>query len=248
MVHGGGHRQFCTVRQHEALLLPDNIPLDEASLTIIAGFSLAAVRKAKICLGQSCLIVGAGLLGLFAVQYARLSGAYPVIISDLDESRRNLALKLGADTAFDPRDPDYESKIKALTFTGKGIETAIEVTGNPEALSSTLHCTAKFGRVILLGCTRTLTTVDFYHDVHWPGIQLIGAHSGARPTGQSFGDAYTEMDDCRVTLSYLAAKRLNFHDMIQTVASPINAPIVYSELAVNRHFPIGVLFDWSALD
>ena len=75
MVHGGGHQQFCTVPQKEIVPVPDNVPLDEAALTIIAGFSLSAIRKAEICLGQSCLVVGAGLLGLFAVQYAGLRAA-----------------------------------------------------------------------------------------------------------------------------------------------------------------------------
>lgn len=247
MVHGAGHRQFCTVPEREAVPVPAGVPLDEAALTIIAGFSLSAVRKAGICLGQSCLIVGAGLLGLFAVQYARLSGAWPVIVSDLNPHRRELALKLGADAAFDPSEPGFEEKVKALTFTGKGVETAIEVTGNPGALRSTLHCTAKFGRVILLGCTRAMTEVDFYHDVHWPGIELIGAHSGARPTAQSFGGAYTEMDDCRVTLAYLNAGRLHFREMIHDVRPPEEAPEVYARLAENRDFPIGVLFDWTKM-
>ena len=248
MVHGAGHRQFCTVPQREAVAVPEGVPLDEAALTIIAGFSLSAVRKAGICLGQSCLVVGAGLLGLFAVQYARLSGAFPVIVSDFNADRRELALKLGADFAFDPSEPEYERRVKALTFTGNGVETAVEVTGNPKALRDTLHCTARFGRVILLGCTRTMTEVDFYHDVHRPGIELIGAHSGARPTEQSFGGVYTEMDDCRVTLAYLNAKRLNFRDMIQEVVSPVKAPEIYARLAKNSDFPIGVLFDWSTLD
>ena len=248
MVHGGGHQQFCTVPQKEIVPVPDNVPLDEAALTIIAGFSLSAVRKAEICLGQSCLVVGAGLLGLFAVQYARLSGAYPVIVSDMNPERRALALTLGADAAFDPSESDYEQRVKAMTFSGKGVETAIEVTGNPKALRATLHCTAKFGRVLLLGCTRTMTEVDFYHDVHWPGIELIGAHSGARPTAQSFRNAYTEMDDCRVTLKYLSAGRLSFRPVIHEVVSPAEAPEVYARLAEQRNFPVGVLFDWSRLD
>ena len=147
--------------------------------------------------------------------------------------RRALALTLGADAAFDPSEPDYEQRVKAMTFSGKGVETAIEVTGNPKALRATLHCTAKFGRVLLLGCTRTMTEVDFYHDVHWPGIELIGAHSGARPTAQSFRNAYTEMDDCPV---------------IHEVVSPAEAPEVYARLAEQRNFPVGVLFDWSRLD
>lgn len=85
-------------------------------------------------------MVGAGLLGLFAVQYARLSGAYPVIVSDMNPERRALALTLGADAAFDPSEPDYEQRVKAMTFSGKGVETAIEVTGNPKRCA--LRCTA----------------------------------------------------------------------------------------------------------
>lgn len=247
MVHGGGHRKACTVAQKEAVLVPQGVELDEAALTIIAGFSLAAIRKAQICLGQSCLVVGAGLLGLFAVQYARLSGAYPVIVSDFNPERRALALRLGADAAVDPAAPEMEQQVKAMTFTGKGVEVAVEVTGTPRALASALHCTAKFGRVLLLGCTRTMTEVDFYHDVHWPGIQLIGAHSGARPDQQSFGAAYTEMDDCRVTLEYLAAVRLSFREMIQAVYSPEEAPQVYARLGAGGDFPVGALFDWSRI-
>jgi len=247
MVHGAGHRQFATVALKEIVKVPDNVPLDQAALTIIAGFSLSAVRKAEIALGQGCLVVGLGLLGLFSVQYARLSGAYPVIASDPNPERRELALRLGADYALDPTESNYEEKVKALTFTGTGVETVIEVTGNPRALSSALHCTAKFGKVLLLGCTRTMTEVDFYHDVHRPGIELIGAHSGARPERESFGGIYTEMDDCRVTLNYLHAGRLNFQDMIGEIHSPSDATQVYTRLATDRNFPIGVLFDWSRL-
>ena len=244
MVHGGGHQQYCTVPLKEIVPIPDNVSLEEAALVIIAGFSLAAIRKAKICLGDSCLVTGLGILGLFAVQFAKLSGAYPVIGADFLPERRELAKKLGADIVLDPSDTTFAEQCKA--FNG-GMNSAIEVTGNPNALKQVLSVTAKFGKVILLGCTRDMTEVDFYNDVHRPGIELIGAHSGARPTLESHSGFYTEMDDCRVILSYLSAGRLDFKPIISEQHSPSEATEVYSRLAAKK-FPIGVQFDWSKLD
>lgn len=242
MVHGGGHNAFCTVEQKEIVKVPDNVDLKQAAMVIISGFSLAAVRKAKIEIGKSCMVVGLGLLGLFSVKYAKLCGAYPIIATDLSAQRRELALKMGADFALDPSESGYEERVKELT--GGGVNSAIEVTGNPKALKQTLLSTAKFGKVILLGCTRTMTEVDFYHDVHWPGIELIGAHSGARPRLESHSGFYTEMDDCRVTLKYLSAGRIDFSDMISRIVSPTEAHEIYEQLALGKDFPIGVLFDW----
>ena len=245
MVHGANHQEYATLPVKEFVHVPDNVGLDQAALTIIAGFSLAAVRKARISIGQSVMVVGLGLLGLFAVQYARLSGANPVIAVDFSEERRKMALELGADYALDPSDPEHEKRVKELTRGGAN--AVIEVTGNPKALKQALSCTAKFGRVLLLGCTRCMTEVDFYHDVHRPGIELIGAHSGARPELETHSGFYTEMDDCRVTLDLLSAGRLDFKRMIGEIHSPDEAHEVYSRLAEGKGFPIGVLFDWSRM-
>lgn len=242
MVHGAGHQEYATLSQKEFVHVPDNVPLDQAALTIIAGFSLAAVRKAKISLGDSVMVVGLGLLGLFAVQYARLSGAYPVIAVDFSKERREMASLLGADVTLDPSDPGHIDHIKKLT--NGGANAVIEVTGNPLALKQALSCTAKFGRVLLLGCTRTMTEVDFYHDVHQPGIELIGAHSGARPAHESHSGFYTEMDDCCVTLNFLSAGRLDFKPMIGEIHSPDDAHNIYLKLAEGKNFPIGVVFKW----
>lgn len=245
MVHGGGHQQFCTLPIKELVHVPDNVDLKQAAMVIIAGFSLAAIRKAKISLGHSCLVVGLGLLGLFSVQYARLSGTYPIIAVDFSAERRELAMKLGADYALDPSDPGHSNLVKELT--GGGANAVIEVTGNPLALKQALSCTARFGKVLLLGCTRTMTEVDFYNDVHRPGIELIGAHSGSRPILESHSGFFTEMDDCRVTLSYLSAGRLDFSSMISEIHSPLESHEVYSRLAAKNGFPIGALFDWEQL-
>ena len=246
MMHGGGHKLYTVRDQSRVLHMPDNVCMKEASMTIIAGFSLAAVRKAQIQLGESCMVVGLGLLGLFSIQFAKLSGAMPVIAVDMNKERRELALKLGADYAFDPTESDFREKIMQVTHQ-KGANSVIEVTGNGAALNQALKNTAKFGRVVLLGCTRLATPVNFYWDVHCPGIQLIGAHSGARPANESSHESWTEMDDAQAILEYLSANRLDFKSMINEVHSPNQAFEVYDRLANDKNFPIGVVFDWTDL-
>ncbi len=246
MVHGAGHRQYATVDTKELVKIPDGVCTKQAATTIISGFSLAAVRKAKIALGESCMVVGLGILGLHSIIWAKQAGALPIIAVDFSEERRNLALQLGADYAINPADGDYKEKVLELT-NGRGADTVIEVTGNGDALNQALKATARFGRVVLLGCTRLDSTINFYFDVHCPGIQLIGAHSGARPRFESHDGMFTEMDDCRVIIDYLKHGRVSFEKLISEIHSPVDAPEVYTRLAFDKDFPIGVLFDWNAL-
>ena len=247
MIHGGGHQEYCTRPRNEFVKIPsENVGLDEAAMVVIAGFPLAAVRKIRLELGESCMVVGLGMLGLFAVQFAHLCGAVPVIAVDFNEERRAMALSMGADIALDPSDPKHVEKVRALTG-GKGVNGIIEVTGSGKALNQALLCSAPFGRVALLGCTRDPVEVDFYHDVHFPGITLIGAHSGARPRRESHPAYWTEMEDCRVILDYLAAGRLHFREMIHEIHSPKEAAEVYRRLTQDKNFPIGVLFDWQKM-
>ena len=246
MTYWGKHSTWNTLDEKRVIPLPDNVRMDEAALAFISSFPLAAVRKLRPELGESCLVVGLGLLGLFAVQYAHLAGLMPVIAADMNPARRSLALELGADYALDPRDEGYTEQVRSLTGS-KGANTVVEVTGNGDALNQALLCAAPLARVALLGCTRHPTTVDFYHDVHFPGVTLIGAHSMTRPDVESYPGNWTPADDCRAIIRYLAAGRVNYRRMISEIHAPQEAPEVFRRLAFDREFPIGVLFDWSKL-
>lgn len=124
------------------------------------------------------------VLGAFAVALCRIAGGAPVIAADLSESRRALALSLGAHHAFDPADRDCVQKIREASRGG--VSAVVEVTGVSAALKQALAFTAKFGRVALLGSTRVAENdIDFYQDVHRPGIELIGAHTDARARHES---------------------------------------------------------------
>lgn len=221
----------------------DDISFEEAAICHIGNFPMAAIRKTRLEIGEAAMIMGLGTLGLLAAVYAHAAGATPVIAVDPVESRRNKALKFGADYALDPMQEGFSKKVKELS--GGGINAAVEVTGLGIGLEECLDCMAKFGRVALLGCTRDKNfTIDYYRKVHGPGISLIGAHTMARPENDSYPGYFTHRDDIKTQMKLIAMKRINLKAMIDETYSPAECAEVYSRLIKERDFPTFVQFDW----
>ena len=245
LVYHGKHSKYNIRTEAEITKVKnDAIPSPEAAFVIIASMGLGGVRKLELELGESAMVMGLGLLGMFAVQFCRLSGAYPVIAADLKPDRRALALRLGADYAFDPSAPDFTEQVKKVT-DGKGVRATVEVTGVSAAMKQALECASWMGRISLLGCTRVSDCpIDYYTQVHRPGVKLIGAHNFVRPKVESYPHHWTHQDDCNAILDMLAAKRLEVAPMISRIVSPEEAPAVYNELCDDPAFPLGTIFDW----
>ncbi len=193
------------------------------------------------------MVMGQGLLGIFATQFLRISGAIPLIVADLNPVRRELALKLGADYALDPKDKNFVKNVMDIT-NGKGVRATVEVTGISEAMKQALECASWLGRISLLGCTRVSdTVVDYYQQIHKPGVKLIGAHNFVRPKFESYPHHWTHHDDCRVILEMIERKRIDVLSIVSRVENPENAPKIYNELCDDINFPMGIVFDWRGI-
>ncbi|HEY3329024.1 MAG TPA: zinc-binding alcohol dehydrogenase [Capsulimonadaceae bacterium] len=246
----GLHRQYNLVGQSQVhKIVHESVTSLEAAFVVIAGFSIAGIRKTRLEIGESAMVMGLGILGILAVQLCRIAGGVPVIAVDPNEARRALALQNGADHALDPTGPDFIDNVKALTY-GKGVNSIIEVSGVSVALSQALDCAAPFGRVALLGCSRTPgAPIDFYHQVHYPGVTIVGANNFARPIRESSPGNWTASDDYGAILGLIAGGRLNIRPLLSAPISPEDAPDIYRHLAADpAGFPIGVAFDWRKLN
>jgi len=246
LVYHGIHAKY-NIRPAEMLtkVSDDSVSSLDAAFVVIATMGLGGVRKLEIELGESAMVMGLGLLGMFAVQFCRLSGAYPVIAADLNPARRELALKLGADYAFDPSSPDFVEQVKAVT-KGKGVRATVEVTGVSAAMKQALECASFMGRISLLGCTRVSDcAVDYYQQVHRPGVKLIGAHNFVRPKVESYPHHWTHHDDCKAILDLIGAGRIQVAPIVSRVVSPEDCTEIYNQLCDDPAFPMGTVFDWT---
>ena len=245
LANSSGHRSHAVQRAADLTVVRDDqIESLDAAFVVIAAMGLQGVRKLKLQLGESAMVIGLGILGVFATQAAALDGAIPVIVSDFDKQRRDLALTLGADYAFSPDEENLPEKIKALTY-GRGPDAIVEVTGAAAALQQALTYVARQGRISLTGCTRISdANIDFYKYVHHEGVSLIGAHAFVRPKVDSYSGYWTAQDDYRTLLAFIAAKKLKVQPIISEIVSPECAPAIYTRLAEDKQPPLGIVFEW----
>lgn len=238
------YNQYMVISEENLCPIGD-LSFEEAALFHIATFPLAAIRKCRLELGESAIVMGQGMLGIIAVQLLKAAGAVPVIAVDPSAEKREKALQSGADYALDPYAADFAETVK--TLTGGGAKVGIEVTGVGAGLNGILDCMARFGRVALLGCTRSSDfTVDYYRKVHGPGITLIGAHTQARPAAESHPGWWCQRDDMAALTRLTQMGRLHLASLVDETYSPEQAPEVFDRLAREPVFPL-VQFDWRKL-
>lgn len=239
------YSRFNVLEETKVYVLPDSVGFDVASMIHIATFPMGALRKCRLEVGESAIVMGLGILGMLGVALLRAAGAVPVIAVDPVAERREQALALGADYALDPFMPDFAEKVKELT--DGGVKVALEVTGKGQGLDMVLDCMARFGRVALLGCTRNSDfSIDYYRKVHWMGVTMVGAHTMARPKVESSDGWWTEQDDAEAIIRLLSMKRLDFKSLIAETHKISEAPEVFDRLAKEPSFPV-VQFDWTQM-
>ncbi len=239
------HSEVQNILAQRVYKIADNVSFENAAFTHIATFPLAAIRKCRFEIGESAIVMGMGVLGLFAIKLLKVAGAAPIIAVDPDPKKREKALSIGADYALDPYVEDFAATAKKLT--DGGAKVGIEVTGLGAGLDGILDCMARFGRVALLGCTRNKEfTIDYYLKVHNPGITLIGAHTNARPVSESSNGWWTQGDDMKAVLKLMEMGRLDLESVKDEVYSPDDAPAVYKRLVEQSSFPV-TQFDWRLL-
>jgi threonine 3-dehydrogenase len=110
-------------------------------------------------LGEDVLITGAGPIGLMASAVARHAGARHIVVSEPNAFRRDLAMKMGATAAIDPRERELADVQRELGMV-EGFDVAFEMSGNAVALRSAIANMAHGGRIAILGIPTAEISLD----------------------------------------------------------------------------------------
>lgn len=137
------------VTDQQVLFLTDILP---------TGFEVG-IRNGQVRPGDVVVIVGAGPVGLAAIQTAGLSGAAKVIAVDMADSRLQHARRFGADHVLNPDNGDVEAQIAELTPDGLGADVAIEAVGVPDTFDLCTRVVRPGGVVANIGVHGAPTTL-----------------------------------------------------------------------------------------
>jgi L-iditol 2-dehydrogenase len=146
----GAFAEYVVVPHHIAVSLPESISFEQAAMVEPVSVALHAGNITPVRLGDTGLVVGAGMIGLLTLQCLRLAGCARVFILDLDDARLRVARELGADEAFNPKTCDVKAEILGRT-NGRGVDVAMEAVGATEPIQTAIECLRKGGSLTLIG-------------------------------------------------------------------------------------------------
>jgi L-iditol 2-dehydrogenase len=202
----GAFAEYVSVPARILYRLPDALPFEHAAVIEALSVAVHAVGRGQIggpstWLGAgrwgadkgqtgpglgldaypTAVVVGCGMIGMLVIQVLRAKGVTDVIAVDVDQERRELALRFGAIHALDGRDPTLSSAIHALTG-GWGADVAYEAVGRQETVLNAIRSVRKGGTVTLIG-NLTATVGLPLQEVVTRELRLLGscASSGEYP-------------------------------------------------------------------
>ena len=147
----GAFAEYVAVPDHIVFQVPEGVSFDEAAMVEPVSVAVHAVARANPSLGDTALVVGAGMIGLLTIQALRSAGCGRIFAVDLAADRLRLAKELGADETIQSGDgTDVPDVVKAMTG-GLGADLAMEAVGADVTVAMSIDSVRKGGRVVLIG-------------------------------------------------------------------------------------------------
>lgn len=148
----GAFAEEVVVEASQLVRIDDEVPFEIASLMacgVITGWG-AVANTAQMPEGSDVVVIGAGGVGLNAIQAARLGRARRVIAVDLVDDRLDAALAFGATHTINGRDEDAVERVAQITAT-RGVDFAFVTVGAPQAFDQSYAMLARGGSSVLVG-------------------------------------------------------------------------------------------------
>ena len=146
----GAFAERISVPRRIVYRLPDTLPFEQAALVEAVSVAVHAANVTPITLGDTAVVVGAGMIGLLTLQAVRAAGALRVIAVDLNDKRLAVAKQLGADEILRGDLCDVPAVVRELTG-GRGADVALEVVGATPTVQTAIESVRKGGSVTLVG-------------------------------------------------------------------------------------------------
>jgi S-(hydroxymethyl)glutathione dehydrogenase / alcohol dehydrogenase len=219
----GALAELVLVPASAALPLGGDLPLEQAALLGCAALTgVGAVRYAStLRAGQSALVVGAGGVGQFCVQGARMAGASAIVCVDPNESRLEQARALGATHTAAP-----DALAETLRdLSRNGVDVAFDAVGAPDTTALALRWTKNGGRAVLVGLPAAgerldLDPADFVRREK----ELTGSMYGSEDPRRALPLLLEHVRSGALQLAPLVGPRFRLDDVDDAIAASLAGP------------------------
>lgn len=130
--------------------VPEGLAFEHAALVEPLSVAVHAANRSGDVKGSVAVVIGAGIIGLMVVQVLRSRGCERIVVADVDDSRLEVARKLGAEVVLNSAKEDLPERVADLT-SGAGAPFVFEAVGVSPTIEAAVRCAAKGGSVALIG-------------------------------------------------------------------------------------------------
>lgn len=146
----GAFAEFVSVPERIVHRLPESVPFEQAAMVEPLAVAVHAVGLSEVPESGTALVIGAGMIGLLVLQALREAGCMRVLVADVDDSRLELAKRLGATETINAKTADTVKQVLRLTG-GEGVDVALEAVGTTPTVKAAIESVRKGGTVTLIG-------------------------------------------------------------------------------------------------
>ena len=171
--------EYAVVSENRVTAIPRDFDLRLAPLlgcAITTGFGVIN-NNARVKIGESVVVFGAGGIGLSAIQAAAMVSAYPIVAVDLHANKLQLAAQLGATHCLQAESVDLKSAVQRIAGNN-GPDVVVDTTGHSAVIEMAYNLTAAQGRTILVGVPRANDNISIHSLPLHLGKRLSGSHGG----------------------------------------------------------------------
>ena len=210
----GAFAEYVAVPSWIVSKIPDELSFVHAALLEPASIGTHAANRAPISNNDTVVVIGAGTIGLFILQGARLRGAAKVIAVDINEFRLDLAKKLGADKLINPLKSDLSEAVLQET-EGKGANVTLEAVGYAKTFADAVSITRMGGYVVAVGNLEKKAEFDLQ--------QLIAREL-------TFTGSYASSGEFRDCIELVASGKISVGPLISDVLPLEEGPDAFDRL------------------
>lgn len=246
------HAEIINVPRNLTVKIPGEVPFADASVVTLGAIAMQGVRRANPTLGETVVVIGLGVIGQLTAQILKAAGCR-VVVSDLDESRIETALRHGADYAIRPnKESDVETTLRLTEGFGADAVIVTAATSSDTVVSTAFRMCRKKGRVVVVGAVGLglkrediyQKELDFFISTSY-GPGRYDEQYEERGLEYPIGYVrWTENRNMQEVLRLMAEKKLIVADMVSAVYPIDRVGEAYDSLKTAAEKPLLVLLSY----
>ncbi|MBS7614486.1 galactitol-1-phosphate 5-dehydrogenase [Candidatus Bathyarchaeota archaeon] len=198
----GAFAEYVAVPALNCYVLPEHVSFEEGAMAEPLAVGIRAVNSTDVRLGDTTVVIGAGIIGSMTLKAAKAAGAGLLIVSDVVDFRLDYSKTLGADITINSKTEDLVTRITELT-NGSGADVVFEAVGLEATVQQGLRMLGIGGKLTIIGMLSKNMSLDVLSIVTRE-LQIRGSYAYAQ-------------DDFRRAFNYLCNRKIDVKRLITNV-------------------------------